>query len=112
VPENKQGVIFTSAFVRAGKRSPYTAGMYAWDGAKRKLVMFYTDSSGSLTQGEAVRDGETWGHEFTITQPAGKVQRARSRLTHASADVFTNEIFLEQDGAWNRVVEVRYERSR
>jgi hypothetical protein len=52
-----------------------------------------------------------WVHEFTITDPAGKIQPARSRLTHDSADVFTNEIFLQQDGAWNKVVDARYERT-
>jgi hypothetical protein len=108
--ENKQGVRFDSSFVQGSKRSPYTSGMYGWNGATRKLVIFYTDMSGSLVEGPVSLDGDVLVHELTITDKSGKVDVAQVRLARVNADVFTNTIFLRKDGAWVKFVEVRYER--
>ena len=112
VPENRQGVSFHSTFIRGEKRSPYTHGLYAWNGAKGKLVFFYTDSQGSLTEGTIAQEGNVLAHDFTITDKAGKVERARSRLTKLGPDAFTNEISVLRDEAWTKVVDIRYERQR
>jgi len=108
--ENRQGVRFDSAFVSGEKRAPYTSGLYGWDGAKGKLVIFYMDSSGSLTEGPVTQEGDVLVHELTVTDKAGKLELVRVRLTKVSADVFTNDIFVQKDGAWAKVVAVRYER--
>ena len=109
-PETRQGLRFDSAFVIGGQRRPYTSGMYAWNAAKQKFAIFYTDSSGSLSAGDVTPAEGVFVHEFTATDRAGKVENIRVRLTHDSATTFTNEIFVEQDGAWAKIVSVKYER--
>jgi len=49
--ENGQAIRFESAWVRGDKRKAYTDGFYAWNGAKQKLAIVYTDSGGNLTEG-------------------------------------------------------------
>ncbi len=108
--ENKQGVHFDSAWLVGDKRAPYTSGMYAWNAAKKALVTFYTDSSGSLTEGAVMQDGNVLAHEMTLTHKDGSIENVRARLTKLGNDAFTNEISLLKDGAWTRIVDVRYER--
>jgi hypothetical protein len=110
--ENKTGLRFDSAFVRGGKRTPYSCGMYAWNAATRKFVIFYTDNSGSLVAGPVTQEGNVLVHELTITDAAGKIDVAQVRLTKVSADAFTNTIFLQKNGAWEKFVEVHYERHK
>lgn len=109
-PDNRQGLRFESAFLNGGKRAPYTCGMYAWDGAKRKFVIFYTDSSGSLNTGDVKLEGDVLAHEYTSIGAEGKIEPIRVRLTKLGADAFTNEIFVQKDGAWVNFITVRYER--
>ncbi len=109
--ENHQGVRFDSAWVIGEKRAPYTSGQYAWDAAKKKLIMFYTDSGASLVEGPMTPDGNAFVHDLTATDKDGKVEPIRVKLTKAGADAFTNEIFTMKDGAMAKLVEVRYERS-
>jgi hypothetical protein len=108
--ENKQGVHFDSAWLAGDKRASYTSGMYAWNAAKKVLVMFYTDSSGALTEGTVAVEGNVLAHELTLTNKTGAVDNIRVRLTKLGSDAFTNEIFSQKDGAWTKFVEVRYER--
>jgi hypothetical protein len=108
--ENKQGVRYDSAFVKGDKRAPYTSGMYAWNAAKGKLAIFYTDSHGGLAIGDITQEDNVLVHNFTVTGLDGTVETVRVRLTKVSADVFTNGIFVMKDDAWTKVVEVRYER--
>jgi hypothetical protein len=108
--ENKQGMRFDSSFVKGEKRAPYTSGMYAWNAAKGKLVIFYTDSSASLSEGTIVQEENVLVHDFTVSNKDGTIDTARVRLTKVNADVFTNEIFLLKNDAWVKIVEVRYER--
>src|SRR3954470_14083073 len=42
--ENGQAIRFHSSWVRDGKKSPYTSGFYAWNAAKKKIAIFYTDA--------------------------------------------------------------------
>jgi hypothetical protein len=108
--ENKQGIRYDSAFVKGDKRAPYTSGMYAWNAAKGKLAIFYTDSHGGLAIGDITQEDNVLIHNFTVTGLDGTVETVRVRLTKASADVFTNEIFVQKDNLWTKVVEVRYDR--
>jgi hypothetical protein len=108
--ENKQGVHFDSTWLVGDKRAPYTSGMYAWNAAKKSLVIYYTDSSGSLTEGSVTREGNVLAHEMTVTNKDGSIDRVRTRLSKLGGDAFTNEIFVEKDGAWTKFVEVRYKR--
>jgi len=110
--ENKQGVRFDSAFVRGDKRSPYTNGQYGWDGAKGRLVIFYSDDSGSLTTGTIAQENGVLVNDLTVTEAGGKTYPVRVRLTKEGADAFTNGIFLQKDGAWVPFVTVRYERKK
>lgn len=112
VPENHEGIRFDSAWVNGDKRAPYTSGMYAWDGAKEKLVIFYTDSRGGLTQGTVAQEDNVLVHELTVTSKDGKTEPIRVRLTKENSNEFTNEIFTMKDGAWAKFVEVSYKRSK
>jgi hypothetical protein len=111
-PENKNGVRFESSFFFGAKRAPYTCGMYAWNAAKQKYAIFYTDSGGSLSTGEVSLDGDVYAHEFTATGKDGKVEPIRVRLTKTGADSFSNEIYVQKDGAWTQFISVRYERKQ
>ena len=108
--ENRQGVRFASWIVHGSHRSPYVSGMYAWDAAKGKLRMFYTDSGGSLTDGLVAVDGNVLTHDLTETNKDASVDTVRVKLTKLDDDVFTNEVFMLADGNYARIAEVRYER--
>lgn len=108
--ENQQGLRFRSEFVRGAKHDPYTNGLYAWNGAKKKLVIVYTDMTGSLTEGDLTQEGETLVHTLTATGPTGKIEPVQVRMTPIGSDVFTNEIYLSKNGAWEKFIAVRYER--
>ncbi|HEY4301867.1 MAG TPA: hypothetical protein VGM73_13400 [Candidatus Didemnitutus sp.] len=108
--EDRQSLRFESAFVHGGKRSPYTSGMYAWNAASAKFVIFYTDFSGSLVQGPVARDGDFLVHDLTIVDAAGKPDVAQVRLHRTGPDDFTNTIFLRKNNAWEKFVEVHYHR--
>jgi len=108
--ENRHGVRFASTIVKGNRRVPYVSGMYAWNAAKHKLEMFYTDSTGSLTEGTASQEGNVLVHELTEANSDGTVDSVRVKLTKVDDDVFTNEIFLLADGNYAKIAEVRYER--
>jgi len=110
--ENKRAIRFESAFLRGDKRQPYTDGFYAWNAAKQKLAIYYTDSGGNLTEGLITPEGETLVNDLVSTGPEGKIEPIRVRLTKDAADAFTNAIFLQKDGAWASFVTVRYERKK
>jgi hypothetical protein len=108
---NQQGVRFDSSFVRAGKISPYTSGMYFWNAARHQLGMLYTDSGPSLAEGLiTIEEGNVLVHDLTITDATGKAEPVQVRLTKVSADAFTNDIYVKKNGAWEKFVAVRYER--
>ena len=110
--ENRQGVSFDSVFVRGDKRTPYTSGLYAWDGGRGKIVIFYVNNDGDLTEGVITPDHGALLNDLKVTEPGGKTYPVQVRLTKAGADAFTNEIFLQKDGAWVPFVTVRYERRK
>jgi hypothetical protein len=108
--ENQKAIRFESAFVSEGKKKPYTNGLYGWNGAKGKIVIFYMDSGGSLTEGEITPEDGALVNELTSTEPTGQVLPVRVKLTKIGDDAFTNDIYLKKDGAWAPFVNVRYER--
>lgn len=110
--DNHQSIRFASAWVRGEKRKAYTDGFYAWNAAKQKLAIFYTDSGGNLVEGLITRDGEALVNDLVSTGPDGKTDPIQVRLTKEGTDVFTNAIFLQKDGAWSPFVTVRYERKK
>src|ERR1019366_6547528 len=105
--ENHRAIHFDSAFV-GSKRTPYTSGLYAWDGAKGKLVIFYVDGGGDLTEGVITPEGsDTLVNELLVTEPTGKTYPVRVRLTKVGTEVFNNAIFLMKDKEWAPFVAVR-----
>lgn len=110
--ENHQSIRFESAWVRGDKRKAYTDGFYAWNAAKQKLAIFYTDAGGNLTEGLITPEGDVLVNDLVSTAPDGKTEPIQVRLTKDGPDAFTNAIFLQKDGAWAPFVSVRYERKR
>ena len=110
--ENRQAVRFDSNFVQGDKRSPYTSGLYVWNPAKGRIGIVYTDFSGSLTEGTITREGEVLVNDLLVTHPDGKSEPVRVRLTKSGPDAFTNEIFVEKNGAWAPFVTVHYVRGK
>jgi hypothetical protein len=108
--ENRHGVRFASTIVKGNRRVPYVSGMYAWNAAKQKLEIFYTDSTGSLTEGTVTQEGNSLIQELTESNSDGTIDSVRVRLTKVDDDVFTNEISLLADGNYAKIAEVRYER--
>jgi hypothetical protein len=110
--DNHQSVRFASAWVRGDKRKAYTDGFYAWNAAKQKLAIFYTDAGGNLTEGLITPEGDVLVNDLVSTAPDGKAEPIQVRLTKDGPDAFTNAIFLQKDGAWAPFVTVRYERQK
>jgi hypothetical protein len=110
--ENRQGVSFDSVFVRGDKRAPYTSGLYAWDGGKGKIMIFYVSNDGDLTEGVITPDHGALLNDLKVTEPSGKTYPVQVRLTMVGTDVFTNEIFVQKDGVWAPFVTVRYQRRK
>lgn len=108
--ENKHGIRFASAIVNGDRRAQYVSGMYAWNAAKGKLEMFYTDSGGSLAEGLVTQDGAALVEDLTETNSDRSVDTVRVRMTKLDDDTFTNEIFILADGTYGKIAEVRYER--
>jgi hypothetical protein len=110
--ENKHGIRFASAIVNGRRRAPYVSGMYAWNAAKGKLEMFYTDSGGSLAEGLVTQDGDALVEDLTETNSDKSVDTVRVKMTKIDDDTFTNEIFILADGSYGKIAEVRYERQQ
>jgi hypothetical protein len=110
--ENKRGVRFASAIVNGKRRAPYVSGMYAWNAAKGKLEIFYTDSGGSLAEGLATQDGDALVEDLIETNSDKSVDTVRVKMTKIDDDTFTNEIFILEAGNYGKIAEVRYERQQ
>ena len=110
--DNQQAIRFSSAFVRAGKPAPYTDGFYAWNAAKGKIAIHYTDSQGGLTEGLVTNEAGVLINDLTVFEKNGEITPVRSRMTKVGDDTFTNEIFLKKDGEWVSFVSVRYVRQK
>jgi len=108
--ENQHALLFNTAFGQGGRSAPTYSGMYAWNGATKKLVIFYTDRGGGLIEGPVTAEGDSFVHELTIIGADGKAEQARVRLTKIGPDAFTNTIFVPKDGQWVKFVEVHYAR--
>lgn len=80
--------------------------MYAWNPAEGKLVIFYTDLKGGLSEGLATQDGSVLAHDHAATNSDGSVDTVRVRMTENDANAFTNEIFEMKEGACSRIAEV------
>jgi hypothetical protein len=110
--DNHQAIRFSSAFVRGDKRKAYTDGFYAWNAAKQKIAIYYTDAGGNLTEGLITTEGGVFVNDLVATGPDGKAEPIQVKLTKDGADAFTNAIFLQKDGAWAPFITVRYERKQ
>ncbi len=110
--ENRQVLRFESTFVQGSKRTPYVVGMYFWHPSRKQIAFIYADNAGNLIEGAVTRKDDTLVHEFTITDPDSKLTRARAIITLRGPDLYTNEIFVEKDGAFEKVVNARYERKK
>lgn len=108
--ENKQAIRFDSSFVQGDKKRPYTSGMYGWNAAKGKITIYYMDSGGNLTEGDITLEDGVLVNELQSTDPKGQVTPIRVKLTKVGDHAFTNDIYLQKDGAWAPFVNVRYER--
>jgi len=107
---NHQGIHFESTLLSGARRIPYTSGFYAWNAAKGRFAMFYTDSVGGLVSGDAAVLDNALLHELTETNKDGTVDQIKVRLTRVEPDAFTNEIYLLQGPDYQRVASVRYTR--
>lgn len=107
---NRQAIRFDSTFVNNGKRTPYTSGCYFWNAAKGRTVFAYADGEGNLIEGEVFLENGALRHEFTITTRQGKVEKARALITPHLPDGYTNDIFVEKEGAWTKMASVNYRR--
>ena len=105
---NHQGIGFNGTYVAKDSRMPYTSGCYFWNAAKEQIVFVYSDNEGGLTEGAVTLEGKALRHDFTITNIHGKVEKARAIITPLGRDAYSNEIMLEKDGAWQKVVTVQY----
>ncbi|HWA28150.1 MAG TPA: hypothetical protein VG734_21040 [Lacunisphaera sp.] len=110
VPANRHGVHLESTWVIGDKRRPYVSGMYAWDAAKKKFAIFYTDSSGALSAGDVAFEEGVLVHEMKVSEPNGNVSPVRVRLTKTGPNAFTNDIYVQKDGTWTQFVSVKYVR--
>ncbi len=109
--ENHQAIRFDSSFVQGDKRKAYTSGMYAWNGEKKKVAIVYSDSSGALTEGLISRDrDEVFVNDLVVNDAKVGSYPVQVRLTRVGLEAFTNEIFLQKEGKWVLLVNVRYER--
>ena len=107
---NHQAIRFDSVFVSNGKRTPYTSGCYFWNAAKARTVFAYADREGSLIEGDVFLENGALRHEFTITNREGKVEKVRALITPHLPDGYTNDIFIEKEGAWSKMASVSYRR--
>jgi hypothetical protein len=108
--QNRKAIRFESAFVAEGKKRPYVDGMYGWNAAKGKIVITYMDSGGSLTEGLITLEDGVLVNELVSIDPKGIVTPIRVKVTKVGENAFTNDIYLQKDGAWAPFVNVRYER--
>jgi len=77
---NHQGIHFESTLLSGARRIPYTSGFYAWNAAKGRFAMFYTDSVGGLVSGDAAVLDNALLHELTETNKDGTVDQIKVRL--------------------------------
>jgi hypothetical protein len=108
---NHQGIRFDSTFVIDGKRSPYASGMYAWNPAKKQLVVLYSDSEGSLADGAITIKNDVLVHDFSVTEKDGKISKIQARVTPQGPNAYLNEIYQWKHGHWEKLVSVHYERA-
>ena len=107
---NHEGIHFESTLLSGTRRIPYVSGFYAWNAARGRFGMFYTDSVGSLTTGDAAVSGNALLHELTEINKDGSVDQVKVRLTRVEPDAFTNEIYLLEGSDYKQVASVRYTR--
>jgi hypothetical protein len=108
---NHQSIRFDSAFVTGGKSSPYTSGAYSWDPVGKQIVFSYADAEGSLVQGAVQIDNGALVHNFTMSKTSAQVEKGRAILTPHGQNSYTNDIFVEKDGSFQKVVSLTYQRA-
>jgi hypothetical protein len=108
---NHQGIRFDGSFVTDGQRRPYTSGSYFWNPAKRQLVFSYSDNDGSLVEGTVANDAGALRHDFTVIHADGKVEQARAIITPSAPNRYTNDIMVEKNNSWQKMVSVAYTRT-
>jgi hypothetical protein len=109
--ENHQGIRFDSTFVIDGKGSPYASGIYAWNPAKKQLVVLYTDSKASLADGAVTIKNGVLVHNFSVIEKDGKISKIQARVTPLGPNAYLNEIYQWKHGHWEKLVSVHYERA-
>ena len=105
---NHQGISFNGTYVGGTSRMPYTSGCYFWNAARQQLVFAYSDNEGGLIEGAVSIQGDALEHDFTITNIHGRVEKARAVITPLTHDAYSNEIWLDKSGTWQKVVTVKY----
>lgn len=110
--ENERIIRFTTLFRVDGKPVPVYSGVYAWHPAKQKFVFLYTDNEGSLTEGEAVIEGDRLEQEFQIVGGDGGGRPFRSIIVRRGPDDYDWNVLRLKDGKWVEVLALRYKRYR
>ena len=108
---NHQGIRFESAWVTGDKRSPYCSGMYLWNPEKQQIEIVYTDSKGALIEGFVEQVGPVCQHNLKVVDKTGKAEQLQARMTRPDAKSYLNEVYMMEDGHWQKLVSVRYEKS-
>ncbi len=108
--DNGRVIKFTTLFREDGRLVPVYSGIYAWHPAKKKLVFLYTDNQGSLTEGEAVMNGDRLEQEFRIVGADGVARPFRSTIVRCGTDDYDWTVLRERDGAWAETFGLKYKR--
>ena len=106
--ENHQGIRFDSAWLVGDKKYPYTSGIYLWNPQLKQIVISYSDDEGALTTGTVSQAGEVFEHDLQVIYPSGKIEKVQTKLTRSGGSSFTNAIYRQKDGQWDKFVEVNY----
>ena len=110
--ENGHAIRFTTLFRLDGKLVPVYSGIYAWHPAKQKFVFLYTDNEGSLTEGEAVVEGDRLEQEFQIVGADGSGRPFRSNVVRRGPDDYDWNVLRLKDGKWDEALALKYKRYR
>jgi hypothetical protein len=109
---NHQAMRFDSFYLVDGKRSPYTSGMYVWNGARKQLLCIYSDVTSGIAQGYVTIEQGALVHELTVTEGHGPETKVRARITPENSKGYLSEIFLiKEGGALEKFVTVHYQRT-
>ena len=99
-------------FVTNFNGKPHYNGFYAYDARRGAIRFYYTSDSGQLTMGTLTPDldGKRLDQEFATTEPNGTISHSRSTIVRDGEDAYLFTVFIEQNGTWKQLFQIRYKR--